>query len=118
MIGLIVLLLGIGSAGLVYWRGTRAASLADDASMAGFGKADRRQMEILYGQMGVMTQDLLDDLKHPGTQAVIIVAMAALVASGCFYFAPPKNATIQADKEDYGPTLERKRYAPDSKPGE
>jgi hypothetical protein len=85
--------------------------------MAGFGKADRRQMEILYGQMGVMTQDLLDDLKRPGTQAVIIVAMAALVASGCFYFAPRQNAATQADKEDYRPTLEQKRYAPDSTPG-
>jgi hypothetical protein len=105
-IGLIVLLLGIGSAGLVYWRGTRAASLADDPSMAGFNKADRRQMEMLYGQMGLMTQDLLEDLKRPGTQAVIIVAVAALFASGCFYFAPSENPVTRADDQS-GPLDEK-----------
>ncbi len=44
-------------------------------------------MGVLYGKMGLMIDDFLDDLKRPGTQATIIVAAAALVASGCFYFA-------------------------------
>lgn len=86
-IGAILLLLGIGSACMVYWMGTRSASLADDPSMAGFNKADSRQMEVLYGQLGIMIQDLLDDLKRPRVQAAIIVVVAALAASGCFYFA-------------------------------
>ena len=85
-IGVIVLLLGIGSACIVYWMGTRSVDLADDPSMTGFYKADSRQMGMLYGQMGLMIQDLLEDLKRPGTQAAIIGVVAALVASGCFYF--------------------------------
>ena len=92
-IGVAVLLLGIGSACIVYWMGTRSADVTDDASMAGFSKADSRQMGMLYGQMGIMIQDLLDDLKRPGIQAVIILVVAGFVAAGCFYFArPPERA--------------------------
>src|ERR1039458_8571534 len=43
MIGVIVLLLGIGSAGLVYWLGTRSPDVMDDLSMVGFNKARTRQ---------------------------------------------------------------------------
>lgn len=82
-----MLVLGIGSACLVYWMGTRAADFTDDPSMAGYNKPESRQMGVLYGKMGLMIDDFLDDLKRPGTQATIIVAAAALVASGCFYFA-------------------------------
>jgi hypothetical protein len=61
--------------------------------MAGFNKADSRQMEMLYGQMGVMMQELIDDLKRPATQAIIILVMAGLIAVGCFYFSrPPEKA--------------------------
>jgi hypothetical protein len=86
-IGIIVLLLGMSSAGVVYWIGTRAADLSDDPSMAGFDKAQSRQMGILYGKQGELIQDLSDDLKQPGTQAFIIAAASVAVACGCFYFA-------------------------------
>ena len=33
MIGIIVLLLGIGGAGMVYWLGTRSPDVMDDLSM-------------------------------------------------------------------------------------
>jgi flagellar basal body-associated protein FliL len=89
IIGVVALLLGLGSAGIVYWMGTRAADVSDDSSMAGFNKADSRQMGMLYGQMGVMMQELIDDLKRPSIQAIIILVIAALVAVGCFYFARP-----------------------------
>ena len=87
IIGVIVLMMGIGSACLVYWMGTRSGDLTDDPSMVGYNKAESRQMGILYGKMGLMIDDLFDDLKHPGTQATLIVAVASLVAFGCFYFA-------------------------------
>jgi hypothetical protein len=87
MIAVIVLLLGIVSAGMVYWIGTRSADLSDDLSMVGYNKPEERQMEILYGKQGELIEDWSNDLKQPGTQAIIIAAVAAIIASGCFYFA-------------------------------
>ena len=87
MIGVIVLLLGIGGAGLVYWLGTRSPNVMDDLSMVGFNKARTRQMGMLYGKMGPVIEEWFDDLKQPGTQAEIIVVVSTLIAAGCFYFA-------------------------------
>jgi flagellar basal body-associated protein FliL len=87
MIGVIVLLLGIGSAGLVYWLGTRSPDVMDDLSMVGFNKARTRQMGMLYGKMGPVIEGWFDDLTQPGTQAEIIVVVSMLIAAGCFYFA-------------------------------
>lgn len=86
-IGLIVLVLGLGGAGLVYWLGTRSPDVMDDLSMVGFNKARTRQMGMLYGKMGPVIEGWFDDLKQPGTQAEIIVAVTILIAAGCFYFA-------------------------------
>ena len=85
--GLIVLLVGIGGAGVVYWLGTRAVNMADDLSMVGFDKSEQRQMGVLYGKQGELIEDWTNDLKQPGTQAGIIAATTILVAAGCFYFA-------------------------------
>ena len=87
IIGIIVLLVGIFSAGIVYWLGTRSPDVSDDLSMVGYDKSEQRQMGILYGKQGELIQDWSNDLKQPGTQAVIIILAAALVAGGCFYFA-------------------------------
>jgi hypothetical protein len=100
--GWIILLLGFGGAGLDYWWGTRAADLADDPSMAGFFKAESRQMGMLYGQQGILLEDLKRDLKEPGTQAVLIVAASVILAAGCFYFARILEAEAQ-DAEAAGP---------------
>ena len=97
-IGVVVLLLGIGSAGLVYWLGMRSANLNDDISMAGFDRAQQRQMGQLYGKMGLLIEQWSDDLKQPGTQAFLIVAVSALVAAGCFYFA----GLLRSDKGTAG----------------
>jgi hypothetical protein len=85
--GVVVSLLGISVAGLVYWLGTRSPDLADDLSMAGYDKPAERQMGILYGKQGELVEDLTNKLKQPGTQAILIVVTAALVAGCCFYFA-------------------------------
>ena len=86
-IGLIVLVLGLGGAGLVYWLGTRSPDVMDDLSMVGFNKARTRQMGMLYGKMGPVIEGWFDDLKQPGSQATIIVMVSTLIAAGCFYFA-------------------------------
>jgi len=85
--GVVVLLVGIAVAGVVYWRGTRAANLADDLSMTGFNRGEQRQMAILYGTQGELIEKLTAQLKQPGTQAVLIAIAAAIVAAGSFYFA-------------------------------
>jgi len=82
-----VLLLGIFGADLAYWLGTRAARTSDDPAMMGNEKAQSRQEEILYGKQAVLIDGWTHDLQQPGTQALIIVVTAALVAGGCFYFA-------------------------------
>jgi flagellar basal body-associated protein FliL len=87
LIGIIVLLLGIGGAGVVYWLGTRSPDVSDDLSMVGYNKARTRQMGMLYGKMGPVIEEWSDDLKQPGTQAKIIVGVSILAAAGCFYFA-------------------------------
>jgi hypothetical protein len=92
IIGTVVLLLGLGSAGLVYWLGIRSQDASDDPALLGYNKAQSRQMGVLYGKMGQVIEDLTDDLKRPGTQAALITAASILVASGFFYFAQaPEN---------------------------
>jgi len=85
--GIIILSLGIAGAGIVYWLGTRSPDLSDDLSMTGYDKPVERQMGILYGKQGELIEDWSNDLKQPGTQAVIIAVISAIIASGCFYFA-------------------------------
>jgi hypothetical protein len=96
-IGAITLLLGALCAGFVYWHGRAATNLAADPSMGGFNKANQRQMELMYGKMGTVTEDLVQQLKRPGTQAAIIAIGSALVAAGCFYFA--RLANYQGEPE-------------------
>jgi hypothetical protein len=86
-IGVIVLLLGIGSACLVYWMGTRSPNVSDDLSMLRYNNAQTRQMGMLYGKSGLLIEEWFDDLKQPGTQAEIIVSASILIMFGCFYFA-------------------------------
>jgi hypothetical protein len=85
--GVIVLLLGIVSMGVVYWLGTRGPDLSDDLSMIRYNKPEERQMEILYGKSGKLIEDWSNDLKQPGMQAIIIAVVSVIIASGCFYFA-------------------------------
>ena len=87
MMGVIVLLLGLAGAGAVYWRGTHSGEPSEDELLPGNARAEARQMEILYGKLGLLTVELSDDLKQPGTQACIIATISILAAAGCFYFA-------------------------------
>jgi hypothetical protein len=83
----LILVLGIGAADVIYWRGTRSTGLPDDPSLLGYDKVQARQLGTLYGQQGVLTQEWADDLKQPRTQAIIIVVISALAATACFYVA-------------------------------
>ena len=82
-----MLVAGIAAAGLVYWLGTRSPDLSANLSMLGFNRAEQRQMGQLYGKSGLMIEKWADDLKQPGTQAILIAAFSTLVFIGCSYFA-------------------------------
>ena len=82
-----VLLLGLASAGTVYWRGTHSGEPTEDELMPGNARAEAHQMGLLYGNLGVLVSQWSDDLRLPGTQAAIIAGGSILIAVGCFYFA-------------------------------
>jgi hypothetical protein len=86
-LGVLILLLGLGGAGVVYWTGTPPEDLSADPATARSYKTASRDIEINFGRMGLLMNDWENDLKYPGTQAVIIVAASMLAASGCFFFA-------------------------------
>ena|SRR5690348_9251918 len=85
--GAVVLLLGLAIAGAVYGIRTRAGEPAEEELLAENATAESRQMEVLYGRMGLLTKELSEDLTRPGTQTLIIATVSILVAGGCFYFA-------------------------------
>jgi len=97
-LGVSLLLLGMAAAAVVYWG--RSPELPDDASTVGFYKSSSRQMGVMYGQFGILIDDLYADLKRPGVQATIILAVATFAMFACFYLArlferhkpPDKNA--------------------------
>jgi len=94
----VILLLGLSGAGLVYWLASRPPDFSDDPAMVGFNRATERQMGVLYGKQGQLIADLNDSLKQPGTQALLLVAVAVAAAIGCFQFARLVEAEAQADE--------------------
>jgi hypothetical protein len=88
MIGAIVLAVGIIGAGLVYW-----IPRPQDPALAQYeqaqARAESRQMQMLYGTSGGVTEDFLNWLKQPGAQAGVIVVVSGLIAAGCFYLGRP-----------------------------
>jgi len=85
--GCVVLVVGLVAAGIVYWLGTRSENLADDPAMSRYYKAESHQMGLMYGQQGLLIDQMVNSLKQPGTQALLIIAVAVVVAVGCFIFA-------------------------------
>ena len=83
-VGVSVLVLGLGAAGLVYELETRSAAPSMEDLMPGYSQANSRQMGIYYGHAGEIMWGWREDLARPGTQAAIIIAIASLVALGCF----------------------------------
>jgi flagellar basal body-associated protein FliL len=86
-VGVLILLLGLGAAGIVYWTGSPPEDLSADPSTARSYKTESRDIEVNFGKMGLLMNDLQNDLKYPGTQALIIITASILAASGCFLFA-------------------------------
>jgi hypothetical protein len=85
--GVIVLSLGLISAGVLYWARSRDANL--DQYREAQARAETHQMQWLYGTSGGLTEDLTNALKRPADQAVIIAVVSGLIAAGCFYLGRP-----------------------------
>jgi hypothetical protein len=86
-IGGAVLVLGLAASGLVYWLGTRSPDPMNDPSMAGFNRSRDWQLGVLCGKMGLLTAQIADGMRQPGTRARIIAGISILVAVTCFHFA-------------------------------
>ena len=100
-IGVIVLVLSFGIAGIVYRVGqARAARLAQaQAAYAAMGewtdqsiplpdsKRFKHDVELYSGKLGLLTIDLQDKLQQPGPQAILIASISILIALGCFLVA-------------------------------
>ena len=100
MTAAVVLLLGIFGAELMYWLRTRSVNSPDLLPMAGEDKSATRQAEVIMGQQAVLMDEWGRALQRPGTQAVIIVVTAVLVAGGCFYFARLLDRAGQSGQRD------------------
>jgi hypothetical protein len=87
MAAVALLVLGVISAGIVYWLGSRQLDASDDPAMLGFDRAAANQMAYLYGKQGQLIQGLDSWLKQPGAQAILVMIAATLVAAGCFFYA-------------------------------
>lgn len=95
--GVIILAVGLVGAGVVYWLGRRAEDWSDDPAMMGFDKQQGLQMAQLYGKSGQLVDDLVNDLKQPGTQAGLIVGVSVVASWICFRLArPPRDEEEQA----------------------
>lgn len=46
-------------------------------------------MQQLYGTSGGIMEDILQGLKHPGNQALLILFISGMIAAGCFYLGKP-----------------------------
>ena len=67
--------------------------------MVGFRRSEERQMGVLYGKQGQLIEAINDSLKQPGTQALLILGVAVVVAAGCMHLARVVEAEAQ-DRAD------------------
>jgi uncharacterized protein YjeT (DUF2065 family) len=90
-IGLVVLVVGLATAGIVYWHGTRAQE--GDLQMQEYeqskARAESRQMQMLYGTSGGLMQDFFDSMKQPANQAMAVGGISVVIAAVCFYLGRP-----------------------------
>ena len=82
--GTLIIACAIVGASIYYWLQVRSLPPVLDDFAAGYTKARQRQMGIMMGTMGVMMVGWMDTLGDPGAQAIIFVALAAIVAALCF----------------------------------
>lgn len=96
-IGIIVLAIGLISAGLVYWKGSRSEDARLEQYQEAQARAETRQMQMLYGTSGGIMEDFTNALKRPANQALIILAITGVISGGCFYLSRPLPETDESN---------------------
>ena len=95
--GIAVVLLGLCGMGLVYFLEKPPEALPDGFTSADDSKIQTQATEVNYGRQGVVIGDLMDDLKQPHTQILIVAAVSVLLAAGCFYLGRLSEYDDQPD---------------------
>jgi hypothetical protein len=98
IIGILVLLLGCAGAGVLYWASAPPEDLPEDAVTALNSKKATRDMEVNFGKAGLLTNNLLEDLEDPATQAIIIVIASILLSAGLFYVAHLQDRANESER--------------------
>ena len=84
---LVILVLGLVSAGVDYWAVSRSQPDMDDPSMLAFNKKEHRQMGEFFGKSGYLIDDLELELAKPAVHASLILLGSGLLAWGCWVFS-------------------------------
>ena len=103
VVGVIVLLMGLVGSGIVYGlgqnrsagQGANADGSWQDGSLApADSKSFSHDVQMYNGTAGILVVkwwNLCDELKRPGSMAIMIAAGSAVVAGGCFMAAKRNN---------------------------
>jgi hypothetical protein len=100
-LGILIFVLGTGSAGLIYWnahhrsaqpsnvQGTSAAdgSWQDGTLALQDSKKSSRDLEMYYGKTGMLAVRLRDWFEQPESRAIILATTSTLAALACFLLA-------------------------------
>ena len=91
-IGVVVLVLGIGSALLLYRQSRPATSNTNgewkDTSLSMTeSKANTRDIEMYGGKLEVLMVKFQDWFRRPESQAIVIATFSVLLGAGCFLVA-------------------------------
>ena|SRR5690348_13652812 len=85
--GTLVLIVGLLSAGALYWIETRNAAPGVEELIPGYSRAASRQMGIFYGHAGEVMWAWRQWMAQPANQALIVAAVSVVVALACFRIA-------------------------------
>lgn len=100
-LGVLVFILGLGSAGLIYGNAQHRSATAsngqgtsavdggwqDGTLSAQDSKKSSRDLELYYGKLGMLVVRLRDWVEQPVNLAIIIATVSTLAAVGCFLVA-------------------------------
>lgn len=86
-IGVLILIGGVLSAGLLYGFETHNAGPSLEELIPGTSRANSRLMGIYYGHAGRMMWEWREAVARPDAQALLIVIVAGIAAAVCFRIA-------------------------------
>ena len=95
-LGILIFLLGTGSAGLIHWN-ARQSKVQKTSAVQGTwqdgtlatqdSKKSSRDVEMYYGKAGMVAVRLRDWFEQPESLAIILATISTLAALACFLLA-------------------------------